>query len=184
MNATEDTRNAPEFQIGELVYYVVAYSHAQIRTTCPVCFGKLRVQIILGNGETETIECSACGIGYEGPRGFVDEFGPSSRVGSGIITGIRRGFGRSEWLYDVEGGSCEYLFRTAEEAEVKRAVLHAEALAQDEKRNDRIIADKKKGLAWAIRYHRSKIRDAEKEIAYHGGKLAAAEAKKASKVAV
>mgnify|MGYP000995902866 CR=1 FL=1 len=175
--------SAPEFQIGEMVYYAEAYSCAEVEKPCPVCCGKLAVQIILGNGEIESIECEACAKGYGGPRGVVTEFAPTSRVGKGEITGVSKDNFNGGWCYSVSGSTGRNIFRTEEEAEARRAELYAECLAQDERRNDAIIADKKKGLAWAVRYHREKIRSAEKDLEYHCRKLGIVREKQAKKPA-
>ena len=41
------------FQIGQAVFVADAHSYSEEREPCPVCFGKLSVTVILGNGEVE-----------------------------------------------------------------------------------------------------------------------------------
>jgi hypothetical protein len=172
----------PEFQIGETVYYAYAYPHADNHVPCPLCFGKKSVQIILGNGEIQPIECSACGHGYEGPRGFINERAPRSAVVRGEITGVTKDFG--EWRYAVNGSSQSDIFRTEEEAETKRVLLHAEASVQAEGFNQSIAKEKKKGLAWSVRYHQGCIRDLERRLSYHEEKLLISREKAAKKAKV
>ena len=77
----------PPFQLGDTVYVVQECRSMPVEKTCPVCFGKMRVTVILGNGKLEDTLCEYCGKGYEGPRGYVVDYELHSAVRQAIITG-------------------------------------------------------------------------------------------------
>lgn len=162
----------PAFGIGETVYFADACAYAQVRAQCPVCFGKLFVTLILGDESQEQIECSACGLGYDGPQGWINEHAATSSVTKGTISGISRSYsGAREWDYEVGGMRREHVFRTHDEAEAKRVELFAAAQVSAQDTKERIIAGKKKGAAWSVRYHREHIKDLERRIEWHRSKL-------------
>lgn len=167
----------PKFNIGDEVFVAEASAYDRIEVPCPICFGDCFVQLILGNGETETIECSGCGHGYEGPRGVVTRSTASSRVRQGTITGVSRGHFGDGWRYEVGGygAEVEHIFRTAEEAEAKRAEMFDEAVRQAQENFDAQMQHKKKSHAWSVRYHKDCIKDAERKIAWHTARLARSE---------
>lgn len=180
MSTAQLTPN-PEFQIGETVYCAYASAYARNRVPCPLCFGNLSVGVVLGNGVIQPVECSACGLGYGGPRGFIEERAPHSAVESGEITSVSKG--RHGFTYEVNGSSRREIFRTEAEAEARRVELHAEACVEAASVNESIAKEKKKGLAWSVRYHQECIRRIERDLAYHEGRLLISREKSAAKKA-
>lgn len=160
------------FKVGEVIWYATAYSYAQHQVTCPVCFGNKHVKLTLGDGTEEWIECSACGMGYEGPRGFITEHGPTSMVCSDTI----RGMSLNDTGWEVQTRHkhlpVDDVFRSQEEAEARRVVLHAAAEKEAEERKHYIIGSEKKKLAWHVSYHRKMVKTALRDLEHHEAKLA------------
>jgi hypothetical protein len=160
---------APPFQIGESVYVVEANAHGQIEVPCPICFGQLFVTLLLGNGTQEKVECEACGKGCEGPRGVVGAWAPWSKVVPSTVTALE--FRGDEWRVGCGYHSSREIFRTEEEAEARRKVLHAENETYAERMFENNIRNKKKNHAWTVRYHRECIARLKQEMSYHEKKL-------------
>lgn len=175
-------RETPRFAIGQRVFVADASPYASTKVPCPVCFGDLSVKVILGNGEVQPIECTACGLGFDGPQGFINATAPVSSVTEGEVDGIEADHSHGDrWRYSVGGRRADHVFATREEAETKRAELFEEAKAAAERMNDSFAAEKKKGLAWQIRYHRDQIKAAERTIEWNRKKLSECESRKAKR---
>ena len=57
-----------EYKVGDKVYYART-GRKEISRPCPVCFGKLKVIVILGNDDHVQLDCTYCSRGYEPPNG-------------------------------------------------------------------------------------------------------------------
>lgn len=139
---------------------------------CPVCFGKLAVVLILGNGEHVTVECDACGRGFDGPQGWVDDPCPSSRVEKVTIDGLKMDYGtlkvtanHSTLTMGVDA------FWTEAEAEVVRVALFAKAQVDAANNAHMRHGYATKKLTWTVSYHRAELKKAKRAIDYHTIKL-------------
>jgi hypothetical protein len=157
------------FNIGDKVYTArVEYRAKSI--TCPDCFGKARLTVILGDGEQVQVDCTQCSHGYDGSTGRINSYDYFPEVNERIITGITIKndgieYYCSSWIIDGEK-----VFATREEAEKMAIVLTRE----DEGRELKKLMSKHKDTrswAWNATYHRGCIRQAEKDLAYHKAKL-------------
>ena len=160
-------------QIGQVVYRARAWSYGDKRVPCPVCFGQMFVTLILGNGEHVKVECDGCGLGFNGPQGFVNAPCPGSSVTPLSVAGFVQD-GRGWEIIDTNNSRHrwgEEAFATEAEAEARRAALFAEALRDAAEAGERQARHKRKGLTWKVRYHRDCIKRAERELAYHSRKL-------------
>lgn len=160
-------------QIGQTVYEARAWSYGDKSVPCPVCYGQLFATLILGNGEHVKVECDACGIGYNGPRGVVNERCAGSRIDTHIVAGLLSD-GDGWKVLDRSGSRYAWgseVFETAEEAETQRAALFAEAVKDAENRTFQQREHKRKKLTWLAFYHRKGIKTAERDLAYHTRKL-------------
>lgn len=169
----------PPFAFGQWVYLVEASAHRQVEIPCPVCFGKLKVTLILGNGEREDVECEACGKGFRGPTGTVTRWEAFSAVRPAQVTSISLEDG--EWKVRCGHWSCDELFATAEEAEERRKVLHAECSEHAQRMFEQNLKSKKKSHAWNVRYHRECIARLEREKEHHEKRLCRLKAERVEK---
>lgn len=172
---------APAFALGQIVWYASASPHGLVEVPCPVCFGKLEVQLVLGNGETQGIACNACERGYSGPTGVLHERAAVSYIKSGPITGMSMRDGKMR--YEVNGWGCDEIFATEAEAEARREVLHVQAEKEASSINEHCLSRDKKKLTWSVSYHQSCIRDQEKKILWHYEKLRLSREKELAKKA-
>lgn len=166
-------------QIGQTVYEARAWSYGDKLVPCPVCYGKLCAVLELGNGERVTVECDACGIGFDGPRGVVNEPCAGSSVSVFLVAGLVS-VGDGWKVLDYHGFSRRWgdeVFATEAEAEARRAVLYAEAVEEAENRTLRQREYARKKLTWQVRYHRECIRRAERDLAWHTRRLSDAVAR-------
>lgn len=169
-------------EIGQTVYTARAWSYGDHFVPCPVCYGKLFVILELGNGERVPVECEACGIGYDGPRGVVNEPCAGSAVGSFVVSGLLQR-GDDEWyLFDRDQCSSgnrwgSEVFATEALAEAQRAVLYAAAKEEAAHAAMRRWEYLRKKPTWLVHYHRKNIKRAERELAWHTQKLSDARAR-------
>jgi len=174
---------AAPVQIGQTVYEASAWSYGDKLVPCPVCYGQLFATLILGNGEQVKVECDGCGIGYNGPRGVVNEPCAGSRVSSFLVGGLAWNWG--SWLIlDTSNHGRKWgveVFATEAEAEARRVVLFEEAAKDAENRTFSIHKSKRKSPTWLVRYHREGIKRAERDLAYHTRKLSDAVARQRKK---
>ena len=159
----------PPFQLGDTVYVVQECRSVPVQKTCPVCFGKRCVTVILGNGELENVLCEYCGNGYEGPRGYVVDHEPQSAVRQAIITGAS--FTNCKWEFALDYGRTgtgeSELYRDEESAEAARAKLMEETKKEEASVLTNRVNYSKTKLTWRVGYHRKRIRDLEREAEHH-----------------
>lgn len=175
------------FNIGDTVWFA-GFGHRSVWVKCPDCLGSKHLTVIFADGQKVTIDCAGCSRGYEPPIGVVEQYETSGKVEELVVAGVRREDDRYRGRrvdYTFSGGTViseEYVFATEAEAIEKGKVRAAEWLADE---NKRLLAKTKNHRTWAwnAHYHRDKIRQLEKEIAYHRAKLdAASQYVKAEKV--
>lgn len=164
----------PPFEFGQVVYCVEANAHARFEVPCPVCYGKKKVTLILGNGESQDVSCECCDFGMRGPSGVVSEWGPWSRVVPAAVDSITQE--SSGWKVSCGHHSGE-IFATEEEAEARRLALHADAEASAERMNEQNILRAIRKTTWTAGYCRRKIAHLRREMEWHEEKLCQAKAK-------
>ena len=174
----------PPFQLGDTVYVVQGCRSVPVQKTCPVCFGKRCVTIILGNGELENVMCDYCGKGYEGPRGYVVDYELHSAVRQAIITGAS--FTNHKWEFALDYGRTgtgeSELYRDEESAEAARSKLMEKMKKEEAWMTENRLNYSKTNLTWRVGYHRKRLRDLEREAEYHRKMLCVAvEKRKAMK---
>lgn len=145
-----------KFSVGDTAWYAKC-AHELIKKTCPTCFGKLEVTLILGDGDAVILPCEACGKGYEGPRGYIEEYAYVVEPIVFIIT-------RMTINHDGSGNNIEYasgyntykdedVFLTKEEALV-RAKAKKERLDEEQRtRAECLKYNTNKNFSWNAAYH-------------------------------
>ena len=157
----------PRFNLGDTVWVAEASSYAAITVPCPICFGKRRVILILGDGSMCDIECDVCE--KYGPKGTVAEHGVTSSVRSATVTDVRIENGRVRCAVE-HSSNDEDFFPTREEAEARRIVLYAAAEAQAAKNQEQILLTHKKKHSWTAHHHLEQAKKARKTAEYHESK--------------
>lgn len=173
-----DATFAPPFALGD-VLWMPAHAPTQITVPCPVCAGHLFVTIILGDGDQLAVECDACGLGFEGARGVIQEwqYAPmairfeiaavsSMHQGRWSVTSTTGGYAQYEELLQTEAAALA-------ESE-RRCAAQLESNMQSRQRHRRNV----KKLTWTAQYHRGCIADLQRQIDWHQSKLPQAAAVK------
>jgi hypothetical protein len=107
----------------------------------------------------------------------VVQYTAQSGVRSGPVTGLTYEAHHGEWLivvgHDHVRVSDDVLYQVEATAEARRAVLHAAAEAQAQRNFESQFKTKRKDHGWTVRYHRERIADLRRQLAWHESKLAA-----------
>ena len=163
------------YKLGDKVFVAFLKSHEKW-VTCPHCFGKRALTVILGDDSQVSIDCDCCRYGFEGSKGYLKSWGWVSGVKESTITKVEQ-----EWPekieYGVDGGyrvDQDKVFDTQVAAEIRAQELIIE---QDKKELHCIQVKERvdRNWAWNVRYHRERIKQSEKDLEYHRAKLAVAQ---------
>lgn len=167
------------YNIGDEVWYANRTSVSE-KITCPECFGKKYLTVILGDGSQVTIDCAGCASGFEDPKGYVTYYKQDIEVRLITIDRVEINPDYVEYAFDKFGCGCHIakdkdLFLTKEGAEVR-----AKELADEWNKEELAKLHRKeknhRDWSWHVHYYRRQIRDAEKTIEYATKKLEAAKA--------
>jgi hypothetical protein len=172
----------PKFSYGEMVW-CAEVAPTETRLTCPDCFGKKYLRVILGDDSEVTIDCPGCERGYLGPQGVIMSHDYAATVTARVVMGMEVWDGRFRYsFYQRSGVEESCCFATQEEASTRAVELQKEHEEQEQKRLDN-KEKPNRTWAWNATYHRGCLRRANKDIEYHTKKLAMAlEHKKAEVV--
>lgn len=159
------------YKVGDQPWAAIYRHHNEKRVPCPVCYGKLEVTLVLGNGDEIITPCGYCAPGYEKPRGWVTEYAPYAAAERVRITGVEIRETVAGATREYRSGSFIYhpedLFDTEDEA-TARATDKAEAeRVRLETQAEFIKADTNKNYAWNVGYHLRQATNYRKRIAYH-----------------
>ena len=165
------------YNIGDKVWHASRKSTEET-VTCPECFGKRYLTVILGDDSQVTIDCTGCASGYDPPKGYVTYYKQDVDVKTVIIDGMR--ITRDYVEYEINKTSCSCniikgsdLFPIKEAAEVRAKEL-ADAWNKEQLAKLHRKEKNHRDWSWHVHYYRRQIRDAEKTIEYATKKLEAA----------
>ena len=158
------------YSIGDQVWYATAEITGN-RVTCPDCFGKKFLTVILGDDSRVTVNCTGCEAGYEGSKGSIVSYDYKAVVQLSRVNAI-----------EVESDGVRYglesCYRIAERdmfsSKFAAEVRAAELVKEHERAEKKRLAGKEKDTrswAWNATYHRGCIKRAERELEYHRAKL-------------
>lgn len=173
-----------KFKVGDSVW-VAKCSNTQAHVTCPICYGKRRVTLILGNDDTVSLECGYCGRGYEGPRGYVEEFQYKAEPQLIQITGMSINQSNTETVVEYHLGSAhsyrvlreENLFDTLEEAAKRSLELKAQYENEQRTKQKYLKKNLNKSYAWNAGYHLREAKRHRGDAEYHDKKAVLCKAK-------
>lgn len=163
--------NSPPFHIGDTVFVPWANAYQEQRVICPICNGKKSVTLILGSGENVPVECDACARGYEGPTGYVEARLPCSGVYELRVTGME--FADGVWVFRVGHDTRKEfeIYSTYATADACRSSMHEQEAKRAEQNYESRFRNSQGKLSWTVRYHRSQIKDLERQLSWHRNKL-------------
>lgn len=165
------------YNIGDNVWHASRKSTEE-RITCPECFGKRYLTVILGDDSQVTIDCAGCASGYDPPKGYVTYYKQDIDVKQVIIDGLRVTRDYVEYEINKTNCSCNILknvdiFITKEEAEVRAKEL-AEQWNEEQLAKIHRKEKNHRDWSWHVHYYRRQIRDAKEKIEYATKQLDAA----------
>lgn len=157
------------YNIGDKVWYAKRQSKKE-KVTCPECFGKRYLTVILGDDSKVTIDCAGCTAGYNSPTGYVTYYKRDIDVSKVTIGGIRITCDCVEYEINKTSCSCNIvkdsdIFWGRIEAEVRAKELAEEWNKEQLAKIHRKVKNNHT-WSWHVHYHRKQIRDAEKTIEY------------------
>jgi hypothetical protein len=167
------------FNIGDRVWWTGRGHHEEF-VTCPECLGQKFLTVTQGNGQSFTINCACCSLGYEPPSGVIKRnfyhFEPTEFVCKTIQ------FYSDDFRYENEYGETtdtkEHLFATKEECQAKCNELNKYHSEDEERRVLANITSKRREVAWSVHYWARKIADLKKELEIAQDRLNVAKTKK------
>lgn len=164
-----------KFSVGDTVF-IASFQNKQIKVVCPICYGKLKVTLILGNGEQAILECNYCGKGFGEPRGVVEEYEYVAEARTGIIERIEIEVTASGEKYKYHFYDNCYLDEdelfTDKGAALEKANLKAlDYQKEQDTRAEYLKQNSKKSYSWNAGYHGRAIKKAKKDIEYHERKM-------------
>ena len=140
------------FNIGDRVW-LAGWSAIATTEPCPVCFGKMSVVLILGNGDEVTMPCDYCAKGHGYSRGFVDGRVFGSRATPYTIDSITTAATGVEYGANHATLRADRTFATEAEALAAGVAIGDEERSDHEKRVDYGKADARKTFGWNAGYH-------------------------------
>ena len=161
------------FEIGQKLW-APATSPRQVTVPCPVCAGARAVTVILGSGERVGVACDACGLGFDGARGVIKEWEYDPHTEPFEIAAVRSMRDGRWTLVSTTGTERQFDELCATEADA--LAVSTLKCAEIYERNMQTRQHKRAGVqrhTWSIQYHRKQIKDLERQIAWHTGKITA-----------
>ena len=158
------------FSVGDCVY-VASYGNQQEDELCPVCFGKRKVTVILGDDSEVVTPCRFCSCGYDPPTGTVKVYAEKGRVTPHTITSVETSTTAAgvthEYHSDLWYFTDANTFATSDEAQVEADRLAAEHKKQQDQRAEYIKANVHRDFSWNAGYHLREARDLRERAERH-----------------
>lgn len=158
------------FSVGEPVWWAHC-GQREVVHPCPVCFGKLRVTVILGNDEAISTPCDYCGKGYDGPQGIEREYEWVASPELVTVCGVSTEQDGSKTVARYKSAGYildqEDVFSTREEAVARCVERAAEHKADEDKRRTHMKEHSHKSFSWHVGYHRRQIKEAKRQLEWH-----------------
>lgn len=158
------------YEIGERAWRAT-FESSESFVICPDCGGSGRIRCLLHDDTMVSVDCEGCKRGYNPPTGRIHVYDRAPRAVLATITGMEITEGKVEYHTADSYRVAESEFFDSESAAMVAAVKIALQADRDER--DRIAQKEKptKTWSWHVHYHRRAIREAQKQIEYHTGKL-------------
>ena len=171
-------------KLGDRVYRATL-QHSQAVVTCPDCFGRRALRVILGDDSEVSIECSTCALRYEPPRGYVHEDRVQAVVESVQISKVEMETSNGESVTFYGGAGFYRTLETDLFTNIETAAVRAETLQLEHEQEQRARMERKekstRDWAWHVTYHRRCVKQAERDLSYHTAKLSVALQKRKDK---
>lgn len=163
--------DAMSFKVGDTIW-MSTNGNREVEKTCPVCFGKMRVTLILGNDDRVELPCDYCGKGWDGPKGYVTEYEYVTKAEPFIIGAIETTVTETGATYkyrECRGWSCDTdrLFATEAEALDDSQKRKAAYDVEQQTRAEYIKEKTNKSYSWNAGYHMRTAKRHRSDAEYH-----------------
>jgi hypothetical protein len=158
-----------EKEIGDTIWIATIETQC-VQTVCPVCFGKLKVTLILGDGTTVSLPCGYCAKWFGSPTGITTVYEYVCKPKPFIIAEVNvsvTATGRTVCYKDWQGYEPDLYFET--EAEALSASLSRKATYDEEQitRVENIKKNQVKSYSWNAGYHMREAKRAKERLERH-----------------
>ena len=149
-------QNLSKYQVGDKVWHARC-DWVPVKKLCPVCYGKLKVTLILGNEDSVTMPCDYCRVGFSTPTGQIEEHEYVFEPKLVTITAVELSISKTGTDVEYRDGCYVYrddtLFRDKAGAIAKGEELKADLDKAQKTRVGTIKEDKHKKYSWNAGYH-------------------------------
>jgi len=157
-------------KVGDIIY-VSRFGQKEVTLDCPVCFGKKKVDLILGNGDSIELPCDYCRRGYEYPSGFIKRISMEANAEQMLVTAVKSTQTEKGEKFEY---SCGYFTYQAEDVFLVKSEALKDSVHKAEKhkietetRAEYVKAQSNKSYSWNAGFHMRAVKDAKKNIEYH-----------------
>ena len=156
------------FAVGEEVWWVGS-GYRKETVICPECCGTKAITMILGNGETVSLDCAMCGPGYNRPTGTIDRT-DYRHVPQRIAPTTVRVDGEEITYHTPAPGGGYYvmyihdMFTDEQECQVRCDELNQKKAMEEERRIISTRNSKRKDMAFSVTYWRGQVKRLEDEL--------------------
>jgi ribosomal protein S27E len=165
------------FKIGQ-TYWLPRHNAERVTIPCPACKGTKVITITYGD-EQVSVDCEACGLGFEGPKGTVTEYEFTPAAEEFTVARPVGLYGDRWSVKATDGRTAD--FEILCETEAAALAMSAAKCAEQHELNmqSRLHSrSRAKHASWTVRYHRKCIADLEQQIAWHTARINAGKVKK------
>ena len=149
-------KNLSKYQVGDQAWHARCDWRA-VKKLCPVCYGKLKVTLILGNEDSVTMPCDYCRVGFSTPTGEVEEYEHVIEPKLVTITAVELSISKTGTDVEYRDGCYVYrddtLFRDKAGAIAKGEELKVALDKEQEVGAARIKIKKHEKYSWNAGYH-------------------------------
>jgi len=171
--STQDAKGEvmTKYNIGDKVWWARC-EMVSVKEPCSVCFGKMQVILILGNGDEVVLPCDYCGKGWEIPRGYTRAQKYIAEPKQVIITSRKSeatcsGEKHTYYINPYTPLDDDRVFATLEEATKKCAEILQQKTKDESTKAELIKYDTQKAFSWNAGYHMKIVKQAKRDIEYH-----------------
>ena len=159
-----------KYNVGDKIWFAHC-GHREVTKTCPICFGKKEVTLILGNGDTVITQCDYCGKGWEFSTGYIKEYEYVAEPEQFSITHIRSECSSEGEKHKYHSYHYHFkddvIFDTREEALIKCNEIVAQKEKDETTRAEYLKKNKYKSFSWNAGYHLREAKRNREEAERH-----------------
>jgi len=157
-------------KLGQIVYVVGGSVNRGKEVPCHICFGKMRVNLTLGNDEVVSVQCGACEKGFGGPTGVMKEYGPGTYINEVMVDSIK--VTEQGQAPDITVYSDQHLFfDKATAVEFEKELKKDIEIRAKKWQEDAFLKDAK-NTTWSASYSKGEIQRHQRSIDWHREKVA------------